>query len=74
MLKGRASLQCVSEVMRISSDGERIVLYSPGPGVQPGPQPPPSAGADAFYSYQVLHQAGGTSMADCIQFSLAVVV
>eukprot|EP00090_Calanus_glacialis_P002905 TRINITY_DN12122_c0_g1_i4.p1 TRINITY_DN12122_c0_g1~~TRINITY_DN12122_c0_g1_i4.p1 ORF type:complete len:895 (-),score=358.86 TRINITY_DN12122_c0_g1_i4:158-2842(-) len=53
----------VVEVMRISTDGDRIVVYSPGDsgrgeGVTLGQTPPaiPSGGADAFYSYQTLPQ------------------
>lgn len=48
----------VGEVMRISADGERVVVYNPGAGTMLGPIPSkmPSEGADFFYSYQTLPQ------------------
>jgi len=62
-VKLRRGEEKVVEVMRISTDGDRIVVYSPGEsgrgeGVILGQTPPaiPSGGADAFYSYQTLPQ------------------
>lgn len=62
-IKVKRGEEKVMEVMRISSDGDRIVLYTPGDGgkgdgVSLGQTPPPvpSRGADAFYSYQTLPQ------------------
>eukprot|EP00092_Neocalanus_flemingeri_P027274 GFUD01029578.1.p1 GENE.GFUD01029578.1~~GFUD01029578.1.p1 ORF type:complete len:936 (-),score=285.22 GFUD01029578.1:126-2933(-) len=62
-IKVRRGEEKVAEVMRISGDGDRIVVYSPGEGgrgegVTVGQTPPaiPTGGADAFYSYQTLPQ------------------
>ena len=55
-LKTRRGQEVVSEVMRISGDGDRIVLYTPEPGTPAGSAPPaiPSSGADSFHSYHSL--------------------
>jgi len=59
-LKTRRGEERVVEVMRVSGDGQRVVIYTPGAsrseGVVVGDSPPPipAKGADAFYSYQSL--------------------
>ncbi|CAL8133309.1 unnamed protein product [Orchesella dallaii] len=57
-IKGRA--EKVVEVLRISSDGLRIVIYHPnkGKGVTLSEQPPrlPAGGADAIYNYENIPQ------------------
>ena len=55
-IKTRRGGELVSEVMRISGDGDRIVLYTPDPGTQlaSSPPPTPSSGADSFHSYHSL--------------------
>jgi len=57
-IKLRRGEEKVVEVMRISGDGDRIVVYTPGEEFAIGKTPPPipSVGADAFYSYQNLPQ------------------
>jgi len=57
-IKVKRGEDAVVEVMRISTDGDRIVVYSPSGGVSLGPSPPsiPSSGADFFFSYQTLPQ------------------
>ena len=57
-IKMKRGEEKVGEVMRISADGDRVVVYNPGGGVPLGPSPPPmpSVGADFFYSYQTLPQ------------------
>ena len=55
-VKAKRGQELVSEVMRISGDGERIVIYSPAPGTPLGSAPPPipGTGADSFHSYATL--------------------
>ena len=55
-LKTKRGQEVVSEVMRISGDGDRIVLYTPEPGTAPASAPAaiPSSGADSFHSYHSL--------------------
>ena len=55
-VKVKRGQELVSEVMRISGDGERIVIYSPAPGTPLGAAPPPipGTGADSFHSYATL--------------------
>jgi polo-like kinase 4 len=59
-LKTRGGEERVVDVMRISADGQRVVVYTPGQsraeGVPVGtaPAPIPGKGADAFFSYQSL--------------------
>ena len=55
-IKTRRGQEIVSEVMRISGDGDRIVLYTPEQGTSPASGPPviPSTGADSFHSYHSL--------------------
>ena len=55
-LKTRRGQEVVSEVMRISGDGDRIVLYTPDPGTPPASAPAaiPTSGADSFHSYHSL--------------------
>ena len=55
-IKTRRGQELVTEVMRISGDGDRIVLYTPETGTVPGSAPPPipSSGADSFHSYHSL--------------------
>ena len=53
IIKTKRGQDLVTEVIRISGDGERIVIYTPEPGTSLGPAPPPtpSSGADALHSY-----------------------
>ena len=53
IIKNKRGQELVTEVIRISGDGERIVVYTPEPGTCLGPAPPstPSSGADALHSY-----------------------
>ena len=55
-VKTKRGQELVSEVMRISGDGDRIVLYTPEPGTPLATSPPPipGSGADSFYSYHSL--------------------
>lgn len=55
-LKRRNSTKQISEVCRISGDGQRIILYKPTTTVEIGsqPLPLPSGGADNMYSYENL--------------------
>ena len=55
-LKTRRGQEVVSEVMRISGDGDRIVLYTPEQGTAPTSAPAaiPTSGADSFHSYDSL--------------------
>ena len=53
IIKNKRGQEQVTEVIRISGDGERIVIYTPEPGTCLGnaPPPTPSSGADALHSY-----------------------
>ena len=56
---GSPKRELVYEVLRISPDGQRIVLYEPGSGcggVPPASKPPdlPQQGADQIYSFDNL--------------------
>jgi len=58
-IKTRRGEERVIDVMRISQDGQRIIVYNPGGrsegiGVASAPPPVPSGGADGFYSYSSL--------------------
>ena len=53
IIKNKRGQEQVTEVIRISGDGERIVIYTPEPGTCLGNTPPPTpcSGADALHSY-----------------------
>ncbi|KAF0294402.1 Serine/threonine-protein kinase PLK4 [Amphibalanus amphitrite] len=57
-VRRRQGRDAVVDVCRITSDGQRIVVYQPDGGgpvpVGTAPPPMPHSGADAFYSYQTL--------------------
>merc|ERR1719270_1015198 len=55
-IKSKRGQEVVSEVMRVSADGERIVIYTPASGSVLGSAPPPlpTSGADSFHSYSGL--------------------
>jgi len=50
----RSQEEVVTEVMRISSDGDRIVLFTPGHGTLLSTKPPLSSGDDKYFSYDSL--------------------
>ena len=49
IIKNKRGQEQVTEVIRISGDGERVVIYTPEPGN--APPPTTSSGADALHSY-----------------------
>jgi len=53
-IKTKRGQEIVAEVMRISSDGDRIVLFTPEFGTQLGSKPPSSSSDDKYYTYHSL--------------------
>lgn len=68
--KGKLKRQLVCEVLRISSDGGRIVLYEPngGKGVVPGDKPPPLPGGFDVFTIENLPEKHWNKYMHAYQF------